>query len=324
MTTLLLSTTGGHLTQLFDIADRLPDAGDERVWLTHDNAQSRSLLRDERVVFVPYIGVKDVRGVLASLPRAHRVLSDNKVSRVVSTGSGIALGYLPYLAARGVDSHYIESAARANGPSSAGRLLRLAPRVRCYTQYPHLARRSVHYVGSVFDGFAAVDKEEPAVIRRAVVTLGTAEEFPFRRALEALAPLLGPGGAIERQQGVPVETLWQTGGTPTDGLDIEARPWLPAAELAEALALADVVVSHAGAGSALSSLRAGRCPVLIPRELSHGEIGDDHQKQLATALHDRRLAIHRSVADLTTHDLHAATRRSAQRSAQAPTMKLVS
>ncbi len=324
MPTLFVSTTGGHLTQLFDMSGRLPDADDPRVWVTHDNAQSRSLLAGEDVVFVPYIGVKDIRGVLASVPRAHRLLRERGLTRVVSAGSGIALGYLPYLAARGVEAHYIESAARANGPSSAGRLLRFAPRVHRYTQYPHLAAGRLRYVGSVFDGFLPVEQPQPAVIRRAVVTIGTAEEFPFRRVLDVLAPLLGPGGALERQQGSPVETLWQTGGTPTDGLGISARPWLPAAELACALADADVVVSHAGAGSALSALRAGRCPVLIPRELAHGEVGDDHQGQLAKALSDRDIAVHRSVDEVTACDLIVAAGRSIERTARPPTMELVS
>ncbi len=92
MVTLLVASTGGHLAQLADIADRLPAERDgERLWLTHDNAQSRSLLARERVQFVPYIGVRDVPGVLRTVPFAHRLVKDESLSRVVSTGSGIAL-----------------------------------------------------------------------------------------------------------------------------------------------------------------------------------------------------------------------------------------
>jgi len=324
MTSLLVSTTGGHLTELFDLSRRMPGVGDDRLWVTHDNAQSRSLLEGEDVEFVPYIGVKDMRGVSASVFHAHRLLKERSLRRVLSAGSGIALGYLPYLAARGVEAHYIESAARADAPSLAGRLLRFAPGVHSYTQYPELAAGRLRYIGSVFDGFVASNTREPTVIRRAVVTIGTAAEFPFRRVLDALVPLLGPGGVLERQQGSPIETLWQTGGTPTDGLDIEARPWLPAAELADALADADVAVSHAGVGSALSALGAGRCPLLIPRELAHGEVGDEHQRQLALTLADRGIAIHRSVREVTPCDLRAAAGRSVERTAPLPNLKLVS
>jgi len=325
MPTLLVSTTGGHLAQLVELSDRLPRDGDgERVWVTHDNAQSRSLLSGETTVYVPYIGVRDVTGVIRSVPVAHRLRSEQRPTRVVSTGSGIALGYLPYLAARGVRAHYIESAARVSGPSVSGRLLRSIPGVHLYTQYRRLASRSWRYGGSVFDGFSPVHAPEPVAIRRVVVTLGTAHEFCFRRLLDRLEPLLSAGGPLEREQGAPVETLWQTGGTPTDGLRIRACPWLPATELRAALAAADVVVSHAGAGSALTALGAGRCPVLVPREAAHGEIGDDHQEQLGRELEERGLALLRRVEDLTLDDLHGAAARRLERVVEPPTFELAS
>jgi UDP-N-acetylglucosamine transferase subunit ALG13 len=313
MTTLLVATTGGHLTQLYDVAGRLPeDNGGGRVWCTHENAQSRSLLAGEDVEWIPYIGVKDVPGVLRSTPVAHRLLRQRGVHRAVSTGSGIALAFLPYLAARGVRTHYIESAARVQGPSVSGRVLNGVPKVRLYTQYRRLAAGRWRYGGSVFDGFQAVQGATPAGgLRRAVVTLGTAAEFPFRRLLDAAVPLL---------EGV--DTLWQTGGTSTAGLPIDASPWLPAAELEGALEAADVVITHAGVGSALTALRSGRCPVLVPRETGHGEAGDDHQDQLARELAGRGLAVHRRAEDLTVDDLLEAASRRVERVASPPTFEL--
>src|SRR6476659_5594200 len=69
MTTLFLATTGGHLTQLAGIADRIPHDPDS-LWVTHANPQSESLLADRDVHYVPYIGVRDVLGVLECVPRA--------------------------------------------------------------------------------------------------------------------------------------------------------------------------------------------------------------------------------------------------------------
>ena len=325
MPTLLVATIGGHLTQLVDIVGRLPrdDSNDIRVWVTHDHAQSRSLLQGETTVYVPYVGAKDVRGVVRNVPVARRLLRDWRFTRVVSTGSGIALGYLPYLASRGVPAHYIESATRVGGPSVTGRLLRGVPRIRAYTQYPHLVDRHWHYAGSVFDGFTGVVRTERAVIRRAVVTLGTMNEFPFRRMLDALVPLLGAGGVVERAQGTPIDTVWQTGGTSAAGLDIEARQWLPADEMEAHLAAADIVVTHAGTGSALSALRAGRFPVLIPRSATRGEIGDDHQDRFARELAQRGLALHRSVDDLTADDLFLAATRRVERAVSPPRFELL-
>ena len=48
MTTAFIATTGGHLTQLVDLAERIPPDPDS-VWVTHANEQSTSLLADRDV-----------------------------------------------------------------------------------------------------------------------------------------------------------------------------------------------------------------------------------------------------------------------------------
>jgi UDP-N-acetylglucosamine transferase subunit ALG13 len=312
MPTLFVATIGGHLVELVDIAARLPDDYDDtRVWVTQDHAQSRSLLAEEHhVVYVPAVGTRDMGGALRSLPIAHRLLRDWDFTRVISTGSATALGYLPYFAARRVPTHYIESAARVAGPSLTGRALRAFPGIRTHTQWPHRANASWHYAGSVFDGFVGARRETDTLIRRVVVTLGTMPDFQFRRLLVALAPLLRPGGDLEKHQGSPVETLWNTGSTAVAGLDIEARPILAYAELAQAIADADVVVTHAGTGSTLMALNAGKFPLLIPRDAGRGEIGDGHQLLFAGELDGRGVARNRDADALTADDLtYAASRR---------------
>ena len=129
--------------------------------------------------------------------------------------------------------------------------------------------------------------------------------YPFRSLLDVLAPLLRPGGAIERAQGAPVETLWQTGCTPVDGLGIEASPLVPGADLEAAIGSADLVVSHAGTGSSLTALTAGRFPLLVPRSAAAGEIGDEHQDVFARELERRGIAMRRVPGELTVDDLVA-------------------
>jgi UDP-N-acetylglucosamine--N-acetylmuramyl-(pentapeptide) pyrophosphoryl-undecaprenol N-acetylglucosamine transferase len=298
MTLLLVATTGGHLAQLYDIADRLGRPDEARVWVTHENAQSTSLLTGETVEFVRYVGVKDIRGVAAMLPAARRIARTYECTTAVSTGSGIALGFLPYLAALGVQSHYVESAARVLGPSITGKILRRCPGVNVYAQYQERCVDGWSYAGSVFDGFETVPSTSTP-ITNVVVTLGTAAEFSFRRAVERLAALLRHGGELEVLTGRRVNVLWQTGGTPVEDLGIEARDWLPSSELADAMTQADVVIGHAGVGSALAALKAGRPPVLIPREVSFGEVGDGHQIQVARLLQERHLATSCRVEELT-------------------------
>lgn len=322
MTTLFLATTGGHLEQLDALAARMPDDG-PALWVTHENEQSRSLLSGRDVVFVPYVGVGSIRDIAGCLPHAHRVWREHSVTRVVSTGSGIALGYLPYLTARGVACHYVESAARVSAPSRTGAVLQRVPGIRRYTQYPHWAGPRWQYRGSVFDTYRAGERPRAMDdVLRVVVTVGTAAEFPFTRLIDRLAPLLAPGGELSVATGHRVETLWQTGCTPTGHLPIDAVPFLGADHLRKAIADADLVVSHAGAGSALTSMAAGLRPLLASRSAALGEAGDDHQSQLADELERRQLAFHRDPAGITVNDLLAGLCSGTVRTDDAPAFEL--
>lgn len=297
MTTLLVATTGGHLAQLHELSRRLPSLGPDRLWVTFDTPQSRSLLADEPHVFIPFIHERDILGVGRGLLACHRLFGRHDVRAVVSTGSAIALAFLPYAALRGIEAHYIESSARVSAPSLTGRLLARLPGIRLYRQYKTAATGRWGYGGSVFDAFAVeLGPVAVAMPRRIVVTLGSVEQS-FRRLLDRLVTLL-PDDA---------EILWQTGHTPVDGLPIHAQPFLPAATLAAAMARADVVIAHAGCGSALDALSAGRLPILVPRDAGRGELIDNHQRELAGWLAGRGLALTRSPETLKMADLtHAA------------------
>lgn len=323
MTTLFLATTGGHLEQLVSLAARIPPDG-PAVWVTHENDQSRSLLSDRDVEFVPYVGVGSLRDVAGCLPHAHRLLADRSLTQAVSTGSGIALGYLPYLAARGVECHYIESAARVTAPSRTGAVVQRIPGIRRYTQYAHWAGPRWVHRGSVFDSYGPGPAPRPlGDVVRVVVTVGTAAEFPFGRLIDRLATFLAKDGPLAQATGRPVEVLWQTGCTPTDHLQIDAVPFLGADELTEAIANADLVVSHAGVGSALTALSAGLRPLLADRSACLGEAGDDHQGQLAAELERRGLALHRKPTDITVDDLLASLSSGVRRSATPPRFELL-
>jgi UDP-N-acetylglucosamine transferase subunit ALG13 len=322
VTTAFIATTGGHLTQLANLAERIPPDANS-VWVTHANEQSTSMLADLDVEYVPYVGVRDVPGVLRSVRHARTLFRRHRPTRAVSTGSGIALGYLPYLAVRGVECHYIESAARVGGPSITGRILRWVPRVKTYSQYRHWSGPHWHYGGSGFDAFEPIPGRDGFDDRiRVVVTVGTAAEFPFRRLIAALAPLLAPGGDLERATGRPVDVLWQTGCTPVDGLPLTATPFLPAAQLAAALDEADIVVSHAGTGSALANLAAGRFAVVASRIAAFGEAGDDHQRELAEELAARELAVHLDPEKITVDELLATREHAVRRVTQVPPFEL--
>jgi UDP-N-acetylglucosamine--N-acetylmuramyl-(pentapeptide) pyrophosphoryl-undecaprenol N-acetylglucosamine transferase len=303
MTTLLVAATGGHLAQLYQLHRRLVEPGETVLWATFDSPQSRSMLAGEQVHYVPYVGPRNYRRVLSNVPRAASILRRHRVDRVISTGSGVALAFLPVARAMGLQTHYIESAARSDGPSATGKLLSLVPGMRLSAQYDAWAGGRWERSVSVFDDFLPGDRASVTDVRRVVVTLGTIEGYGFRSLLERLVGLVPPG----------VEVLWQTGVTDSTGLPLEARPSLPQHELHAAMAGADVVVAHAGIGSALGALNAGRLPVLVPRRSSRGEHVDDHQIQIARELDGRGLALHRELGELQWSDLVRSAARSVTR-----------
>lgn len=302
MTTVLVASTGGHLTELVLLRPYLVNPDEDVVWITFDTPQSRSLLDGERVHFLPYIAPRQVLRVLRGRRLAKRLLRTiPDVTRVVSTGSAIALSVLPVAAARGLRTEYVETAARTTSPSTTGRILARWRRIAVFTQWACWADERWQVAPSVFQYYRP---EAPAApvdeLRSVVVTLGTIEGYGFRRAIERLLAVLPP----------ECEVVWQTGDTNTDGLDIRARKLIAPELLQAEMRRADLVVCQAGVGSALAVLALGRRPVLLPRRAEFGEHVDDHQVQIAVELSDRELGVHLDADELSYEALlHAASLR---------------
>lgn len=306
MSTLLVASAGGHLSELHELAPRLSLAGDVH-WATFETDQSRSLLEGEQVHYVPDNPPRDVAGMLANTARAARLLRRHRFDQVISTGAGIALSFLPAAQALGAECHYIESAARTQRPSLTGRMIERVPGVRLYSQSAAMTRRRWRFGGSVFDAFEPTDPTPRPPFERVVVTVGSLA-FGFRRLLEPLAALLGP----------QTHVLWQTGGTDVTGLGIRTDPFVPAHALRDAIRDADLVIAHGGVGSALMALEAGRCPVLVPRSHAAGEHVDDHQRFIAEELARRGLAIATTPEQLSREHLEAAAARGVRRTTAPP------
>jgi len=304
---LLVASTGGHLEQLWRLHQRFRPTLGEVEWATFDEPQSRSLLAGEVVHHIPYIPPRGYGEVARGARAALRILRQGRYTRVISTGSGIALSFLPLACALGISTHYIESAARADGPSLTGRIVARLPGTSSYSQYAGWATGPWQYRGSLFDGYVSEERGVAGEIRRVVVTLGTMRRYGFRRALDAIVRVLPAVLAPE------AEVLWQVGHTDCTGLPVQGRVEVPAAGLREALATADLVIAHAGIGSSLTAPDAGLCPVLLPRRRDHGEHVDDHQLLIAHELDRRALAVARSPEELQEEDLLTAAARRVRR-----------
>lgn len=303
MTTAYVATIGGHISELVELAERMPERGDE-LWITSDSPQTRDLLAGRNVEFVPFIGERDHRGILEAIPRAKRLYKHYGVDKVISTGSAIALAYLPLAAALGHDVHYIESSTRVETCSVTGRVLSKLPRINCWWQFDP-APKGFRAIPGVYDHYASIPRSaelatsvgvpengsidtllpdavesDTAPIKNVVVTVGTTDR-DFRRLILKLLSVI-PSDA---------EVLWQTGASVVHDLGIDAHRLIPESELIEAINDADVVVTHAGAGSLALTLQAGKVPVFVPRRASFDEQIDDHQVELARWADGKGLAV---------------------------------
>jgi UDP-N-acetylglucosamine transferase subunit ALG13 len=295
MTTLLVASTGGHLAELHDLVPRL-GVSDDRRWVTFDSPQSRTLLDGEDVVHVPPSTTRDLKGTMRTMAVACRMFRGCRYEHVISTGASVAMSFFVPAVAAGVACTYIESATRTEGPSLTGRMAARLPRTRLYTQHPSWADGPWRYGGSVFDTFHAVRSLAPRPVRRVVVTLGSHPRYAFPRLLTRLVDILPPD----------LEVLWQVGGTRIARMPAGARRHVPIAEMRAAMREADVVVSHAGVGSALAAMQAGHRALYVPRRRIHGEHVDDHQVAMARELDRRDLVVAREADELTFHDLETA------------------
>ena len=298
--TLLVCSTGGHLTELLRIEAR-SGINRDSVWVTFDTPQSRQALAGRRVRFLPYVGPRDLKGTVAALPSIHRIVRSETFDAAVSTGAAIATAALPIARMHGIRSTYIESVCRLHGPSTTGKLLSRVPGVELKTQHTEWAGGRWGTYPSILDSFVSEECETRSEPLRVFVTLGTIRGYRFDSVIDAF---LRTGLANER-------TVWQLGDTDrADRLPGTAHAYLSPDEFAHEAVKADVVIAHAGVGTLVELLAMGVYPVQVIRRASRNEHVDDHQLEIARLVRRTGVGVAVEGPDLTTDViLHAASRR---------------
>lgn len=305
-TTLCVASGGGHLRQLLILRERIDPPLADAVWVTYGNPSSASMLQGSDVVRAYGPSTRNLPNAYRNWRLSADVVDPSRVSRVVSTGAGIAVPFIVRARARGISAHYIESATRVDGPSLTGRILERVPGVSLHTQHGW-ERNGWAQIGSVFDSFS-LRHGPPRRPRHILVALGTHRAYRFDALVARAQSLIRDDD----------EVTWQLGATPGAGLPGAVEDELPAQRFEFLLRNVDVIVAHAGTGVALSALLEGKSPVLIPRRAARGEHVDDHQVAIARELDRRGLALYREVDRLTRSDLEVAAGRRIERAIPPP------
>ncbi|WP_432493795.1 glycosyltransferase [Kineococcus auxinigenes] len=294
---LLVSSIGGHLTELLLVSKILEANADSR-WVTAENDQSTSLLADRPVTYLPYVAPRDWRTALSVLPEFHRLLREEHYDAVVSTGAAVAVPAMLAARSLGVPAHYVESVSRFRGTSMTGRLVSGIPGVGLYTQHPERAQGRWRHDVSIADSLARRSaprrKQGPP---RIFVTLGTIRPYRFDALVDRVLKVLPPSA----------EVTWQLGVTARNDLPGTVRDYVTNAEFSRLAREATAVVTHAGVGSVLQLLEQGVEPVVVPRRAARGEHVDDHQMEAVDAFTRIGIATCRQVEDISTRDLVGGT-----------------
>jgi UDP-N-acetylglucosamine transferase subunit ALG13 len=290
---LLAASTGGHLSQLHRLAERIGPA-DDSLWVTFEKPQSISMLHGQRHRFVPYISPRDYRGVVKEMRTFRRLLADEHFDAVLSTGAAIALAsHLP-ARRRGLRTIYIESVSRFDGPSLTGRILQRVPGIERYAQHPGYDTARWKQEFSVLDTYSRDESwhvEGPP--RSIFVTLGTIHPYRFDRLVDRLVEIAPVG----------TEFTWQLGTTARTNLPGDVHTEMSAEAFTEAAQRSDLVVTHAGVGTIMGLLDLRRPTLVVPRRRSRNEHVDDHQLQITREVARRGLAVSAEVDDIVAETL---------------------
>ena len=125
------------------------------------------------------------------------------------------------------------------------------------------------------------DVEPDATPARVVVFMGT-DHHPFARLVEWVDHWAAAH--------LDIPCFIQHGSAPAPR-HANGAAYVGADELRSTVAAADVIVGHAGPGTIIDALEAGRVPVVLPRLARFGEVVDDHQVAFGRLMHERGRAV---------------------------------
>ena len=109
---LLVCSSGGHLTQLYNLKgwwDRM-----DRVWVTFDKPDATSLLAGESVVWAYHPTTRNLLNLFRNFALAWRTVGRLRPDIVVSTGAAVAFPFFLVAKLRGC-SHGVRRGLRQDG-----------------------------------------------------------------------------------------------------------------------------------------------------------------------------------------------------------------
>ena len=117
----LVGSSGGHLTHLYMLKPFWQDK--ERLWVTFDKEDARSLLEGEKIVFCYYPTNRSLKGLLINTKLAWKVLRKERPDLIISTGAAVAVPFFYIGKLFGIKGVYIEVFDRIDHATLSGKMV---------------------------------------------------------------------------------------------------------------------------------------------------------------------------------------------------------
>jgi UDP-N-acetylglucosamine:LPS N-acetylglucosamine transferase len=117
---LLVCSSGGHLTQLYQLEAWWRRF--DRTWVTFEKADATSLLEGERVVWAYHPTTRNLWNLLRNTALAWRTIARYRPRLIVSTGAAVAFPFFLIGKLLGARNVYVEVFDRIDSATMTGRL----------------------------------------------------------------------------------------------------------------------------------------------------------------------------------------------------------
>ena len=117
----LVGSSGGHLTHLYMLKPFWQNH--DRVWVTFDKADAKSLLQNETMYPCHYPTNRNIKNLLRNTVVAWKVLRKEKPDLIISSGAAVAVPFFYLGKLFGAKTVYIEVFDRIDKPTLTGKLV---------------------------------------------------------------------------------------------------------------------------------------------------------------------------------------------------------
>lgn len=117
----LVGSSGGHLTHLYMLKPFWKKH--ERIWVTFDKEDSRSLLENEKMYPCYFPSNRSLKALVINTGIAWKILRDERPDLIISSGAAVAVPFFYLGKLFGAKNIYIEIYDRIDSPTMTGKMV---------------------------------------------------------------------------------------------------------------------------------------------------------------------------------------------------------